>query len=231
MHITGMSNGKSPSSRGKHVRVKTARGRKRSSTRWLQRQLNDPYVREAKRQGYRSRAAFKLKEMDEKHGLIKKGDVVLDLGAAPGGWSQIAVEKGASKVVAIDLLEIEPIEGVTFLQMDFMNDDAPEALIAAIGEGADVVMSDMAHNTTGHQRTDHLRVMALVETAYDFALEVLNPGGTFIAKVFQGGSGSELTNQMKLDFEKVKHIKPPSSRKNSPEEYVVALGYRGEEDI
>lgn len=221
---------KTPSSRGKHVRVKTARGRKNSSTRWLQRQLNDPYVREAKRQGYRSRAAFKLKEMNEKVKIVKKGDVVIDLGAAPGGWCQVAMECGASKVVGIDLLPIDPIDNVTLLQMDFMGDDAPEVLISAVGEGADVVLSDMAHNTTGHQRTDHLRVMALVEAAYEFAVDVLKPKGTFVAKVFQGGSGSELVGRMKQDFTKVRHIKPPSSRKNSPEEYVIATGFRGSPD-
>lgn len=210
------------------TRVKSAKGRKTSSTRWLQRQLNDPYVHEAQRLGYRSRAAFKLLEIDEKIHLLKKGQVIVDLGAAPGGWCQVAVEKGAGKVVALDLLPIDPLPGVTFLQMDFMDDDAPEALVAAIGEGADLVLSDMAANTTGHKQTDHLRIMALVETAYEFACDVLKPGGTFVAKVFQGGAEHELLAQMKRDFTTVKHIKPPASRKESAEQYVVAQGFRKE---
>lgn len=209
------------------VKVKSAAKRSTSSTRWLQRQLNDPYVREAERMGYRSRAAFKLKEIDEKLGLIKPGMSVIDLGAAPGGWSQIAVERGASKVVAIDLLPIDAIPGVTFMQMDFMSEDAPEALIAAIGEGADMVMSDMSPNTTGHRQTDHLRIMALVEPAYEFATQILKPGGMFVAKVFKGGTEGTLLQTMKRDFEKVRHIKPPASRKESAEEYVVATGFCG----
>lgn len=208
-------------------RVKTARGRKTSSTRWLQRQLNDPYVSEAKRLGYRSRAAFKLLEIDEKAKLLGPGKIVVDLGAAPGGWCQVAVEKGASKVVALDLLPVDPLPGVAFLQMDFMADDAPEALIAAIGEGVDVVLSDMAANTTGHKQTDHLRIMALVEAAYEFARDVLKPEGAFVAKVFQGGAEHELLAQMKKDFKTVKHIKPPASRRESAEQYVVAQGFRG----
>lgn len=208
-------------------RVKTARGRKTSSTRWLQRQLNDPYVSEAKRLGYRSRAAFKLLEIDEKAKLLGPGKIVVDLGAAPGGWCQVAVEKGASKVVALDLLPVDPLPGVAFLQMDFMADDAPEALIAAIGEGADIVLSDMAANTTGHKQTDHLRIMALVEAAYEFARDVLKPEGAFVAKVFQGGAEHELLAQMKKDFKTVKHIKPPASRRESAEQYVVAQGFRG----
>lgn len=209
-------------------RVKTARRRKTSSTRWLQRQLNDPYVQEAERLGYRSRAAFKLLEMDEKLDLLKPDQVVVDLGAAPGGWCQVALEKGAGKVIALDLLAMEEVPGVTFLQMDFMDDDAPEALIAAIGGGADLVLSDMAPNTIGHKSTDHLRIMMLVEAAYEFATQVLKPGGTFIAKVFQGGAESDLLAQMKKDFTKVKHIKPPASRKESSEQYVVAQGFKGE---
>lgn len=209
-------------------KVKTAKGRKTSSTRWLKRQLNDPYVREAERLGYRSRAAFKLIEINDKLDLLQKDQVVVDLGAAPGGWCQVAVEKGASKVVAIDLLPVDPLPGVTFLQMDFMDDDAPEALVEAIGEGADLVLSDMAANTTGHKQTDHLRIMALVETAYDFAKDVLKPGGAFVAKVFQGGAQHELLALMKKDFKTVKHVKPPASRKESAEQYVVALDYRGD---
>ena len=208
-------------------RVKTARGRKNSSTRWLQRQLNDPYVAEAERLGYRSRAAFKLLEIDDKVKLLKPGVTVVDLGAAPGGWCQVAVERGASKVVALDLLPVDALPGVTFLQMDFMDDEAPEALVSAIGEGVDVVLSDMAANTIGHKQTDHLRIMMLVEAAYDFAREVLRPGGAFVAKVFQGGTQHELLAMMKKDFETIRHIKPPASRKESAEQYVVATGFRG----
>jgi 23S rRNA (uridine2552-2'-O)-methyltransferase len=213
-------------SRDASVRVKTAKGRKISSTHWLQRQLNDPYVREAERLGYRSRAAFKLKEIDDRLHLIKPGMTVIDLGAAPGGWSQIALERGAKTVVGLDLLPIDPLPGVTFLQMDFMSDDAPEALIAIIGGGADLVLSDMAANTTGHRPTDHIRIMALAEIAYEFALQVLKPGGCFIAKVFKGGTENELLTLMKKDFTAVKHVKPPASRQESAEQYVVAMGFR-----
>lgn len=209
-------------------RVKTARGRKNSSTRWLQRQLNDPYVAEAERLGYRSRAAFKLLEIDDKVKLLKPGVTVVDLGAAPGGWCQVAVERGATKVVALDLLPVDALPGVTFLQMDFMDDEAPEALVATIGEGVDVVLSDMAANTIGHKQTDHLRIMMLVEAAYEFAREVLNPGGAFVAKVLQGGTQNELLALMKKDFKTIRHIKPPASRKESAEQYVVATGFRGE---
>lgn len=209
-------------------RVKTARGRKNSSTRWLQRQLNDPYVAEAERLGYRSRAAFKLLEIDDKVKLLKPGVTVVDLGAAPGGWCQVAVERGATKVVALDLLPVDALPGVTFLQMDFMDDEAPEALVATIGEGVDVVLSDMAANTIGHKQTDHLRIMMLVEAAYEFAREVLNPGGAFVAKVLQGGTQNELLAMMKKDFQTIRHIKPPASRKESAEQYVVATGFRGE---
>lgn len=207
-------------------RVKTAKGRTVSSQRWLERQLNDPYVREAQRVGYRSRAAFKLKEIDEKLNLIRRGMTVVDLGAAPGGWCQVAMEKGAAHVIALDLLPMEPVPGVTFLQMDFMDDDAPEALVAAIGGGADVVLTDMAPNTTGHRGTDHLRIMALAEAAYEFAAQVLKPGGAFIAKVFQGGTENELLQRLKKDFSTVRHVKPPASRKDSAEQFVVATGFR-----
>jgi 23S rRNA (uridine2552-2'-O)-methyltransferase len=217
---------KGPSGRSPTIRVKTRKRRKTGSNQWLERHLNDPYVQEAQKLGYRSRAAFKLTELDDKMKLIKKNMVVLDLGSAPGGWSQVAVERGAKKVVAIDLLEMDPIPGVTFMQMDFMNDDAPEALIAAIGSGADLVLSDMAPNTTGHKDTDHLRIMGLVEAAYDFAKEVLKPGGGFVAKVFQGGAQQELLAQMKRDFSVVKHVKPNASRKESSEQYLVAMGFR-----
>ncbi len=207
-------------------RVKSARGRKNSSTRWLQRQLNDPYVAEAQRLGYRSRAAFKLKEIDDKLDILKSVKNVVDLGAAPGGWCQVAAEKGVKKIVALDLLEMDELPDVTFFRMDFTDDDAPEKLKEALGGPADLVMSDMSPNTTGHKNTDHIRIMALVEMAYDFAREVLSPDGTFIAKVFQGGTEGALLAQMKKDFKTVRHIKPPASRKESAEQYVVATGFR-----
>ena len=213
-------------SRDKAVRVKTARKRTSSSTRWLERQLNDPYVHEAQRLGYRSRAAFKLKEMDEKLHLLKPGQKIVDLGAAPGGWCQVALEKKAARVVGIDLLAIDPIPGVDFIQLDFMDESAPDKLKALLDGPADLVLSDMAANTTGHPATDHLRIMALVESGYDFALEVLKPGGAYVAKVFQGGAQHELLARMKRDFKTVRHIKPPASRKESAEQYVVATGYR-----
>lgn len=218
---------KKPTKRDGTVRIKKRASRTVSSNRWLERHLNDPYVREAERLGYRSRAAFKLIEIDDKMKLIKPGVTVLDLGAAPGGWSQVAVQRGAKKVVAIDLLEMGEIPGVHFLQMDFMDDDAPEVLVAALGQGVDIVLSDMAPNTTGHKNTDHLRIMMLAEAAYEFAAEVLRPGGSFIAKVFQGGTQGELLNRLKADFTTVKHIKPASSRKESAEQFVVATGFRG----
>ena len=205
-----------------HVKDKTM---KASSRRWVERQLNDPYVAEARRLGYRSRAAFKLIEMDSELRLVKPGMKVIDLGAAPGGWSQVAAQKGAH-VIALDLLPVDPIPGVTFFQMDFMDDDAPEALVSALDGPADLVLSDLAPNTTGHQGTDHLRIMGLVELAYDFAIQVLRPGGTFVAKVFQGGTQGDLLKQMKLDFEAVKHVKPKASRQESAEQYVIARGFR-----
>lgn len=208
-------------------RIKTAKGRKISSIKWLQRQLNDPYVQRAKKDGYRSRAAYKILEIDDKVHALKKGQVIVDLGAAPGGWCQVAVKKGCKHVVAIDLLEMDEIPGVTFFQMDFMDDAAPQTLIDALGgEKADVVLSDMAHNTIGHQQTDHLKIVILVEAAYHFAVEILKPNGVFIAKVFQGGTEGELLAQMKKDFKTVKHIKPPASRKESPETFVIAQGFR-----
>lgn len=207
-------------------KIKTAKGRKISSIKWLERQLTDPYVIKAKKEGYRSRAAYKIMEIDDKIKLLKKGQIVVDLGAAPGGWCQVAVAKGC-KVVAIDLLEMDEIPDVTFVQMDFMDDEAPEVLVNALGgERCDVVLSDMAHNTVGHRNTDHTKIMLLVEAAYDFAIEVLKPHGAFVAKVFQGGTETELLARMKQDFRSVKHIKPPSSRKESPETYVVATGFR-----
>lgn len=208
-------------------KIKTAKGRKISSIKWIERQLTDPYVQKAKKEGYRSRAAYKIMEIDEKAHILKKGQVVVDLGAAPGGWCQVAMQKGCKHVVAIDLLPFDELPGVTFFQMDFMDDDAPDALIGALGgEQADVVLSDIAHNTVGHRNTDHNKIMALVEAAYDFAIEVLKPNGAFVAKVFQGGTEGELLARMKKDFKTVKHIKPPASRKESPETYVVAQGFR-----
>ncbi len=211
----------------KKSRVRTAKGRKVSSTLWLERQLNDPYVAEAEKQGYRSRAAFKIKEIDKKIKLFKKGQKVLDLGAAPGGWSQVAAAKGCT-VVAIDLLKMDEIPGVDFIQMDFMDDDAPDKLKEMLGGKADIVMSDLAPNTTGHKQTDHIRIMAVVEAAYYFAKEVLKPEGVFIAKVLQGGAQNELLALMKKDFKTIRHIKPPASRKESSEQYLVASGFRGE---
>lgn len=213
------------------TKVRTAKGRKNSSTRWLKRQLNDPYVQEAEKHGYRGRAAFKLKEMDEKLEILKKGAVIIDLGAAPGGWCQIATEKGA-KVVAIDLLQMDEMPDVEFFQMDFMDDNAPNILKESLAKLspsglADAVVSDMAPNTTGHKQTDHLRIMAVVEAAYYFAREVLRPDGAFIAKVFQGGAENNLLAAMKKDFKVVKHMKPPASRKESAEQYVIATGFKG----
>ena len=213
------------------VRVKTARGRRSSSTRWLERQLNDPYVREAKAQGYRSRAAFKLKELDEKFGLLKGAKRVVDLGAAPGGWTQVVLEENAdARVVAIDLLDMDPLEGAEILKMDFMADEAPAALQEALGGPADLVLSDMAANTIGHKQTDHLRTMALVETALDFAVSELKAGGAFVAKVLAGGADSDLVAELKRNFRVVKHVKPPASRKGSSEWHVVAQGFNGGSD-
>jgi 23S rRNA (uridine2552-2'-O)-methyltransferase len=213
----------------KRVRVKTTAGRSAASTRWLERQLNDPYVREAKAKGYRSRAAFKLIELDEKFRILKKGGRVLDLGAAPGGWSQVAAARvgESGRVVAADILAIEPIAGVEFIQCDLLDPDAPAMLIAALGEKADVVLSDMAAPTTGHRVTDHIRTLALFEAALALAEEVLKPGGAFVGKVFQGGAASELLARVKKRFATVKHIKPPSSRAQSVELYLVALGFKG----
>lgn len=214
------------------VRLKKARSLSSSSQKWLQRQLNDPYVARAKREGWRSRAAYKLIEIDEKVKLLRPGLRVVDLGAAPGGWSQVAarkvgVEEGRGKVVAIDLLEIDPIPGVDFAQLDFLKDDAPERLKAMLGGEADLVLSDMAANTTGHRATDHLRIIGLVELAIDFARQVLAPGGGFVAKVFQGGTENALLAELKRDFTTIKHVKPQASRADSAELYVVATGFRG----
>ncbi len=213
-------------------RVKTANKRSLSSQKWLERQLNDPYVARAKREGYRSRAAFKLLEIDEKYHILKPGQRVVDLGAAPGGWSQIAARKvGAKgKVVGIDLLPIDPMPGVEFIELDFLDESAPGKLVEMLGGPADIVMSDMAANTTGHKKTDHLRIMGLAEAAIYFAREILAPGGVFIAKVFQGGTESQLLADLKRDFAVVRHVKPAASRSDSAELYVMATGFRGAAD-
>lgn len=215
-----------------HVTVKSGGKRKLSSKLWLERQLNDPYVAQAKRDGFRSRAAYKLREIDDKYRFLKQGQAVVDLGAAPGGWSQIAAkrvgaEAGKGKVIAIDLLEMGEIGGVTFAQLDFLADDAPEKLRAMLGGGADIVMSDMAANTTGHRKTDQLRIVGLVESAAAFATEVLNPGGVFLAKVFQSGADATLQAELKRNFATVRHVKPAASRQDSSERYVLAMGFRG----
>jgi 23S rRNA (uridine2552-2'-O)-methyltransferase len=218
-----------PTGRGLTVRVKTAGKRSVSSARWLERQLNDPYVSEAKKRGYRSRAAFKLLQLDEKFHLLKPGGKVVDLGAAPGGWTQVAVDRvgETGKVIGIDLLPMDAIPGAELIQMDFMAEDAPDKLKAMLGGAADLVLSDMAASATGHSQTDHLKIMALAEAAYDFAKDVLKPKGAFVAKVLQGGATGELLKLLKRDFAEVKHVKPPASRSDSAEIYVVALGFRG----
>jgi 23S rRNA (uridine2552-2'-O)-methyltransferase len=213
-------------------RLKTARKRTLSSQKWLERQLNDPYVARAKRDGYRSRAAYKLLEIDEKYHLLKPGQRVVDLGAAPGGWSQIAAAKvgsthGRGRVVGIDLLPIDALPGVEFIQLDFLDEDAPRKLMDLLGGPADIVMSDMAANTTGHKKTDHLRIVGLAEAAIVFAREVLAPGGSFVAKVFQGGTENQLLADLKRDFAVVRHVKPGASRADSSELYVLATGFRG----
>jgi 23S rRNA (uridine2552-2'-O)-methyltransferase len=217
------------------VRVKTGKGRKLSSKLWLERQLNDPYVARAKREGYRSRAAYKLMEIDDKARFLKKGARVIDLGAAPGGWSQVAAKRvhapQQGRVVAIDVLAMDPLPGVDFIQLDFLDPSAPAKLKAMLGGGADVVLSDMAANATGHRKTDHIKIVALVEAAAEFAREVLEPGGTFLAKVIQGGAEGELLALLKRDFKSVKHIKPPASRSDSAELYLLATGFRGSQPV
>ena len=213
---------------GPRQRVRTARGRTASSTRWLERQLNDPYVRRAKAENYRSRAAYKLLELDERFLLLRGVSAVIDLGIAPGGWSQVVRRRvPAAKVVGIDLLPTDPIDGVEILQMDFMDEDAPERLQSALGQPADLVLSDMAANTVGHPQTDHLRTMALVEAGLEFARQVLRPGGAFVAKVLAGGADNSLVAELKRHFSSVKHAKPPASRKDSSEWYVIAQGFKG----
>jgi len=219
---------KGSGSRALKVRVKNRKARSLSSKLWLERQLNDPYVARAKREGFRSRAAYKLIEIDDKARLLKKGARVIDLGAAPGGWSQVAARRvGAQgQVVAIDVLPMDAVAGVDFAQLDFLSADAPKKLQALLGGPADVVLSDMAANATGHAKTDHLKIMGLVEAAADFAREVLAPGGTFLAKVLQGGTEAALLTALKRDFKSVKHVKPAASRSDSAELYLLATGYR-----
>lgn len=233
--MSGKSSGGKTTGRQMAVRVKTAAKRTSSSTRWLQRQLNDPYVAEAQRLGYRSRAAFKLIQLDDKYRLLAPGRRVVDLGAAPGGWTQVAVQRvrplqGSGKVVAVDCLEMEPIAGATVLQADFLDPDTPARLRHALDGDADLVMSDMAASATGHRQTDHLRIVALAEAAYAFAAEVLAPGGSFLAKVLQGGAERELLEPLKRDFATVRHAKPPASRADSAESYVLATGFRAGRD-
>lgn len=223
-------------SRSLTTKVKTAKGRKLSSTLWLQRQLNDPYVKQAKAEGYASRAAYKIKEMDDRYHILKKGKRVIDLGAAPGGWTQVSVERTGSTpeevlVVGIDYLNMMHVPGAVVLEKDFLDDDAPDALIKALGgHEPDIVLSDMAAPTTGHKRTDHLRTMYLVEVALDFALKVLKPGGHFLSKTFQGGTESELLNLLKHNFQEVHHVKPPASRDGSVELYLFARNFKGRKE-
>ena len=216
-----------PGGRGLTTRLKTAKKRTIGSQKWLERQLNDPYVRAAQQQGLRSRAAFKLLELDEKHKLLKPGLRIVDLGAAPGGWTQVVVQKGGTRVVALDLLPMDALPGAIILQGDFQDPAAEKAVLDALDGPADLVLSDMAPNTTGHNATDHLRIIGLAELALEFALKVLAPGGSFVAKVFQGGTEKELLDQLKRNFSMVKHGKPPASRKDSAELYVVATGFKG----
>ncbi len=219
--------GKTPAApRGLEVRLRTARGRTTTQQGWLQRQLNDPYVRAAQAQGWRSRAAFKLMELDDRYSLIHRGARILDLGAAPGGWSQVAVKRGCGAIVGVDLLPVQPVTGARFIEGDFMDPDMPARLRAELGGAADLVLSDMAPNTTGHTATDHIRIVALAEMALEFALQTLAPGGGFVAKVLQGGSERRLLEPMKRAFASVRHAKPPASRKESSEMYVVAKGFR-----
>lgn len=218
--------------RSLHVRVKTARGRTTSSQRWLERQLNDPYVARAKAEGFRSRAAFKLLEIDEKFKILKPGQRIVDLGAAPGGWSQVAARRiglgrGRARIVGIDLLPVEPMPGAEFVQMDFLDEAAPAKLMEMLGGPADVVLSDMAANATGHKRTDHLRIMSLAEAAIAFAREILAPGGAFLCKVLRGGTEHTLLADLKRDFAQVRHLKPGASRADSAELFVLATGFRG----
>ncbi len=232
--------GKNTSGRGRRdltVKVKTARGRKASSTRWLQRQLNDPYVQRAKAEGYRGRAAYKIMELDDKFRFLVPGARVVDLGCAPGGWLQVAVprinalgekkDKAVGRIIGVDIQPVDPVPGAEVHQLDFMEDGADEAVRSWLGGAADVVMSDMAAKASGHKQTDHMRIVALCETAAHFAFDVLDPGGTFVAKVLAGGTESELQKLLKQKFEKVANVKPPASRADSAEKFVVATGFRG----
>lgn len=216
-----------PGSDRDHIRVRTAKGRKVSSTRWLSRQLNDPYVADARKAGYRSRAAFKLKELDDRFHFLQKGVKVLDLGAAPGGWTQVAVERvGKGNVIALDISPMKPISGVQTIDGDIMEEAAAESILAVATNGVHIVLSDMAPATTGHRATDHLRIVALTEAAFDVAVQILRPGGIFIAKVYQGGSEKELLTKLKQVFRTVKHAKPKASRRESSETYVIAIGFK-----
>jgi 23S rRNA (uridine2552-2'-O)-methyltransferase len=234
--MKGRSRESSDGTRRLAVRLRTAKGRKLASTRWLTRQLNDPYVEEAKRRGYRSRAAFKLSEIDDKYHLLRPGMSVVDLGAAPGGWSQVAAQRikvmtGKGTVIAVDVVEMEPISGVTALKLDLTDPDAADRIEEALnGKKADLVMSDMHAPATGHKPTDHLRIMGLVEAALDVAEDVLAPGGTFLAKLLQGGAGKELMARLNSSFAKVRHVKPKASRAESAEMYVLATGFRGTQE-
>jgi 23S rRNA (uridine2552-2'-O)-methyltransferase len=229
---TGAGGGRDVPGRSLKVRVKTAKRRSISSARWLERQLNDPYVAEARKRGYRSRAAFKLAQLDDRFHFLKNGARVVDLGCAPGGWTQVVVERcgRSARVVGIDLAEVEPIPGADLLVGDFLDEDAPDLLKTALGGPADVVLSDMAAHATGHAKTDHLKVMALVEAAHLFAREVLAPGGAFVAKVLQGGTERDLLAALKRDFARVAHVKPAASRADSAEMYLVATGFRGDSE-
>ncbi len=227
--------GKPAATRVLRTKVKKKSGLKESSRRWLERHMNDPYVQRSKAEGFRSRAAYKLIEIDDKHKLLKPGQRVVDLGAAPGGWCQVAVARtrsgdAAPQVVGIDYLEMDPVPGATLLQMDFLDDDAPAELIAALGGEPDVVLSDMAAPTTGHRRTDHLRTMHLCEVAADFAISVLKPGGHFLAKTFQGGTENELLTRLKQHFRSVHHVKPPASRDESVELFLLARDFKGRQE-
>jgi len=234
--MKGRSKEGSGGNRSLAVRLRTAKGRKLASTRWLTRQLNDPYVEEAKRRGYRSRAAFKLAEIDDKHHLLRPGMSVVDLGAAPGGWSQIAAQRvqlmaGKGRVIAVDVVEMEPISGVTALKLDLTDPNSAERIRDALRGGhADLVLSDMHAPATGHKQTDHLRIMGVVEAALDLAEEILAPGGAFLCKVLQGGADKELVARLNRAFAKVRHVKPKASRAESAEMYVLATGLRGTQD-
>jgi 23S rRNA (uridine2552-2'-O)-methyltransferase len=237
MKKNGAKNTSGRGQRDLKVKVKTARGRKLSSTLWLERQLNDPYVRRARAEGYRGRAAFKILELDDKYGFLRPGARVVDLGCAPGGWCQVAVArvnalgekagKPVGKVLGVDLQEVEPIAGAEIHQLDFMADGADQQVKDWLGGKADVVMSDMAAASSGHKATDHLRIVALCEAAAALAFDVLEPGGTFVAKVLQGGAEGQLQAELKRRFEKVVNVKPPASRSDSSEKFVVATGFRG----